>query len=431
MKVNTQKVGPCRVKVMVKAEADETRKDYEEVLNVFMKNARVPGFRIGKVPRDIIKRDFHKELTEEVQRRLFRDLYAKALEQEGVKMVSLVDVGDMLFSPETGILFSMVVDVRPQFDLPKYKKIPVTFDEPAVTEEMVDRHIAIMRKDSVSFVDADESHLIAEGDLVCIDFRGEVDGRPIADLAEDARALSSGEKFWLHLEEGRFMPEILGALNGMRLNESKEGVEVVFGADYPLEALRGKRAVYGFAVKAVKAARLPDDQELIKKRNVESMDCLRESCRKKLFEMEKLMAEHRREKEVEEHLLKKADFDLPESQVNDEIRLALDRMLHEAHYRGLKREDLEKNRDAIVGSATETAKRSLRLRYLLGGIAEQEGIAVSEEETDREIAKLAEHMRMKPEQLRAKMEKEDRLGGFRERIRDDKVVRFILDGLKR
>ena len=82
MKVNTQKVGPCRVKLMVKAEADETRKDYEEVLGLFMKNARVPGFRVGKVPREIVKRDFHKELTEEVQRRLFRNLYGKALEQE-------------------------------------------------------------------------------------------------------------------------------------------------------------------------------------------------------------------------------------------------------------------------------------------------------------------------------------------------------------
>lgn len=431
MKVNTQKVGPCRVKLMVKAEADETRKDYEEIVGLFMKNARVPGFRVGKVPREIVKRDFHKELTEEVQRRLFRNLYGKALEQEGIKMVSLVDVGDMFFSPETGILFSMVVDVRPQFDLPKYKKIPVTFEEPAVTEEMVDRYVGVLRKESVTFTDADESHLIADGDLVSIDFRGEIDGRPVAELAEGARALSSGEGFWLHMEEGHFLPEIIGALKGMRLNESKDSLGVTFGESSPIEALRGKKALYALKVKAVKAARLPDDAEMLKKTGYESMDALRDDNRAHLLESEKRLAERQRERVVLDFLLKKADFDLPESQVNEEIRQALERMLQDAHYRGLKREDLEKNRDEIVGSATGNAKHTLRLRYILGGIAEQEGITVSDEETDSELARMAQSVRMKPEQLRADMEKKERFDDFKERIRDDKTVRFILDGLKK
>jgi len=67
MKVDTQNVASCKVKVIVKAEADETRKEYEEVIKTFMQQGRVPGFRPGKVPREIIKRDFHKEITEEVQ----------------------------------------------------------------------------------------------------------------------------------------------------------------------------------------------------------------------------------------------------------------------------------------------------------------------------------------------------------------------------
>lgn len=138
MKVDTQNVASCKVKVIVKAEADETRKEYEEVIKTFMQQGRVPGFRPGKVPREIIKRDFHKEITEEVQGRLFRALYRQALDQQGIKMVSLLDVSDMLFSPETGITFTLTVDVQPDFDLPKYKKIPVVFEDPVVTEAQVD-----------------------------------------------------------------------------------------------------------------------------------------------------------------------------------------------------------------------------------------------------------------------------------------------------
>ena len=81
MKVDTQHVGPCKVKVVVKAEAEETRPDYEEVIKSFMRHGRVPGFRQGKVPREIIKRDFHKEISEEVHGRLIRSLYKKAVEQ--------------------------------------------------------------------------------------------------------------------------------------------------------------------------------------------------------------------------------------------------------------------------------------------------------------------------------------------------------------
>ena len=81
MKVDTQNVGPCKVKVIVKAEADETRPDYEAVMKSYLQNGRVPGFRQGKVPREIIKQSFHKEITEEVHGRLFRSLYRKVLEQ--------------------------------------------------------------------------------------------------------------------------------------------------------------------------------------------------------------------------------------------------------------------------------------------------------------------------------------------------------------
>lgn len=84
MKVESKVVGPCKAKVFVKAEAEETRNEYESVLKQFMAQGKVPGFRAGKVPREIIKRTFYKEITEEVQSRLFRALYKPALEQRQI-----------------------------------------------------------------------------------------------------------------------------------------------------------------------------------------------------------------------------------------------------------------------------------------------------------------------------------------------------------
>jgi trigger factor len=430
MKVDTQNVGPCKVKVVVKAEAEETRSDYEEVIKSFMRQGRVPGFRPGKVPREIIKRDFHKEISEEVHGRLIRSLYKKAVEQEKIKMVTLLDVGDVLFSPETGITFSMTLDVEPEIDLPKYKKIPVVFEDSAVTEEQVDEHIVRLRKAFAKFDEAPEGGLIEAGDLVSIDFAGLIDGKPVCETAPDAKSISEGTDFWLQVEEDRFLPEIVNAIKGMKTGEAKE-IKFKFDKEQPLEVLRGKKAVYTVTVKAVRKCVLPADEELLKQVKLDSLDKLREQTRTNLAESAQQAEKSRREQTVIEYLLKKTDFELPESQVSDEISATLDRMANEAHYRGLKREDLEKNREAIIENATVSAKRQLRLRYVLGQIAEQEKIAVTDAEVDQKMIELSVEFRMKPEQLRAQVEKNGRLATLRSQIRDEKTMQFLLAEAKR
>ena len=332
MKVDTQNVGPCKVKLIVKAEADETRNDYDEVLKVFMREGRVHGFRPGKVPREIIKREFHSQIMEEVQRRLFQAFYKPALEQAGVKMVALRDIDNVLFSPETGITFTMTVDAEPEFDLPKYKKIPVTFDEPTVTEEQVDEQLDQLRKAFAKFEEAAPEYAIAAGDLVSIDFTGLVDDQPIHTLAEEAKPISEGTGFWVQIEEGRFVQEVLDALVGVKVGETQE-VKVKFPKDHPIEALRGKKAVYTVTPKLVRTRQVAEDAELLAQFKLETLDQLRDQTRKRMLEAAVQAEEQRRRDTVVEFLLKKAEFDLPESLVADEINAVLDTVVNEAHYR--------------------------------------------------------------------------------------------------
>ena len=430
MKVDTQNVGPCKIKVIVKAEADETRPDYEAVMKSFLQNGRVSGFRQGKVPREIIKQNFHKEITEEVHGRLFRSLYRKALEQEKIKMVSLQDVGDMLFSPETGITFAMTLDVQPEFDLPKYKKIPVTFEDPAVTEDQVSAHIDRLRKAFAKFEEAPADHAVEAGDLVSIDFAGLIDGKSVKEIAPEAKSISDGTDFWVQIDEDRFLPEIIAAIKGLKAGASTE-VKFKFDKEQPIEALRGKKAVYQVAVKTVRMRVLPSDEELLKQVKTDSMEKLLEQTRVNLAESAQQAEKQRREQTVIEFLLKKTEFDLPESQVSDEISATLDRMMNEAHYRGLTREDLEKNREAIIENATASAKRQLRVRYVLARIAELEQITLTDAEVNQKIADLSVEFRMKPEQLRAQIEKNERMDTLRSQIRDEKTLQFLLAEAKR
>lgn len=425
MKVDTQSIGPCKVKVIVKAEAEETRSEYEAVIKTFVQHGRIPGFRPGKVPREIVKQHFHKEINEEVHGRLFRSLYTKALEQGKVKMAALRDVGDMLFSPETGITFSMTVDVEPTFDLPKYKKIPVAFEEVAVTEEQVDEHLGRLRKAFAKFEEAPAGYAVVPGDLVSIDFAGKIDGKPVQELAPEAKSISDGVDFWVQSDDERFIPEIIAALKGLQAGDSKE-IKLKFDKEQPIEVLRGKKAVYQVTVKAVRKLVQPSDEELLKQVKTETLEQLREQTRAHLSESAQHAEKQRREQAVIEYLLKKTDFELPESQVSEEINATLDRMMNEARYRGLTREDLEKNREAIIENASTSAKRQLRLRYVLGRIAAEEKIAVSDAEVDGKIAELSVEFRMKPDQLRAQIEKNGRLDTLRSQIRDEKTLQFLL-----
>ncbi len=189
--------------------------------------------------------------------------------------------------------------------------------------------------------------------------------------------------------------------------------------------------MYTVTPKLVRTRQVAEDAELLAQFKLETLDQLRDQTRKRMLEAAVQAEEQRRRDTVVEFLLKKAEFDLPESLVADEINAVLDTVVNEAHYRGLTREELEQNRDAIIESATLTAKRQLRLRYLLGRIAEEEGITVSDDEVDAKIQTLAAGQRSTPEKIRAQIEKNDRMDMLRSRIRDEKTMQSLLDAAKK
>ncbi|MBO7655900.1 MAG: trigger factor [Kiritimatiellae bacterium] len=430
MKVESQKIGPCKVKLLVNAGPDETREDYNAVIKIFDEKGRVPGFRPGKVPRAVLLRTFQKQIKEEVITRLIRKLYRQAVDEQKLKVSALTSVGDELFTPETGISFSMVVDTKPEFDLPKYTKLPVTFEDPVVTDEQVQEQIQHLRKAFAKFEDAGEGYAVADGDLVCMNFSGTIDGKPISEVEPKAAPISEAKDFWLQVEEDRFIPEVVEAIKGLSVG-GKADVKAKFPKEHPLPGLAGKKALYSVEITKIRQCVFPSDEELLTQMKAESMEKLKEDHRASLQENAERAEKARREQSVVETLLKKTgDFDLPDSEVNEEVRLTLDRMLSEAQYRGLTREDLEKNRSTIIESATKIAKNQLRTRYLLLAVAEAEKLTVTDAELDEKIALFAADLKQTPEQLKAALEKNGRMELLKEQVLSEKAMAFMLDAAK-
>ena len=384
MKTDTKKLDKCQVKLVVTLDAEEAAACVKEVEKTFVKEARLPGFRPGKAPVELIRKQFAAQIKDEVQRTMFRRHYADAVKAEGVDEVALADVQDVKCDA-TGGGFTAIIDVKPVFKLPAYKGLKIAPANAKVEDSAVAEQIERLRAAYAKYEDAKEGETVAAGDFVQIDYTGTVDGKPILELAPDAKIVASGTGFWTQVEEGRFLPEILEAVKGMKAGETKAEVKATFDKASAPEPLKGKKAVYSVTLKAFRRRVLPTDAEFAEKAKTESVEALtktiRESMEKQAVEQEAA----RRENDAVEMLLKKVDFDVPQSQVHRAMDGYLNQLAQRAQYAGLTAEYFEQNREKILKDAEENATRQVRLWYVVDAIAEAEKIEAKDEERGKKV----------------------------------------------
>ena len=435
MKFETKESSPCVMALSVKAEADETKAPYQKVLNVFMREASIPGFRKGKVPLNIIKQKFQKEIAQECQQACFSEFYPKALKESGLDAVNLQNVTDVLFTPETGFSCTALVEVKPTFDLPKYKKLAIKAGDATVTDEQVTERLESFRKAFAKFEDAKEGDAIAEGDFVQFDYAGALDDKaktPLAEVAPDQKAVCGATGFWTQLEEGRFLPEILDALKGMKVGETKDDVKVKFPKDNAPEALKGKKCVYTVTVKGFRRRTLPDDATFAADAKAESLDALRAQIREQM-EKDAAAAElENRKGQAIELLLKKADFAVPPSLVQRQIQSYLQDLAQRAQYSGMSADYIEQDRDKILADAEANAVRQVRLSYILLGIAKAENIEATDADVNAGLEKMAAGSNGKTTaaDLLKQLQEHDQVDLYKEQLRAEKAIDLILSEAK-
>lgn len=435
MKFETKESSPCVMALSVKAEADETKAPYQKVLNVFMREASIPGFRKGKVPLNIIKQKFQQEIAHECQQACFSEFYPKALKESGLDAVNLQNVTDVLFTPETGFSCTALVEVKPTFDLPKYKKLAIKAGDATVTDEQVTERVESFRKAFAKFEDAKEGDAIAEGDFVQFDYAGALDDKaktPLAEVAPDQKAVCGATGFWTQLEEGRFLPEILDALKGMKAGETKDDVKVKFPKDNAPEALKGKKCVYTVTVKGFRRRTLPDDATFAADAKAESLDALRAQIREQM-EKDAAAAElENRKGQAIELLLKKADFAVPPSLVQRQIQSYLQDLAQRAQYSGMSADYIEQNRDKILADAEANAVRQVRLSYILLGIAKAENIEATDADVNAGLEKMAAGSNGKTTaaDLLKQLQEHDQVDLYKEQLRAERAIDLILSEAK-
>ena len=423
MNVTVENLAPCRklVRVEVATEAVETA--FKEVAAEFHREVKLPGFRPGKAPRDMVARTYSKEIEAEVKRKLIGDTYKKALADQKLSVVGYPDIEEIQFERGKPLQFAATVETAPEFELPEYKGLAIKREVGGVNDADVERALTILRDQRATYTDV--SRPVQDNDFVVVNYTATTDGKPLTEIAPTARGLTQQQNFWMHIKPGSFIQGFTEQLLGASAGE-KRTVNVDFPADFVSQPLAGKKAVYEVEIVQVKEKHLPEvNDEFAKAFGAESAEKLRTGV---VGDLENEL-EYKKRRDVRDQLIRglmeKVQFDLPQSVVLNETRNVIYDIVRENQQRGVSKEVIDRQKDEIYAAANNSAKDRVKVSFLLNRIAEKEGIKVDQKELTQRILFLADQYQIRPEKFIKQLQDRNGFGEIHEQILAAKTLDFL------
>ena len=408
--------------ISVEIPADEVARETEVIIQKYQKVARLPGFRAGHVPASIIKQRFGEEVKSDVVEALVPKYFRREAEKQGLLPVSQPRVTDLHIHDSEPLRFKASFEVMPEIPVEGYKELRSDKPEIAVNDEEVEQELENVREQHATFTSV-EGRPLADGDFA----QASLDGRPQdGQAAKDANPVRMDEVL-VEIGGKNTMPEFTEHLRG-----ASAGEERTFTVNYPQDAsdkrLAGKTFSYTVKIHAIKQKTLPELNDEFAKELGEftSMDAVKKQIRENMEAEKRHAAEHEAKDKLVAELVKRNEFEVPESLVERQIDLRLERGLRALAAQGMKMEDMKKmDLPRLRVGQREQALQDVKSSLLLERIAELEKITVSDDELNQEVEALAKQTKQTPEAVRARLTQDGGLDRIRNRIRSEKALDFL------
>jgi trigger factor len=429
MKMEVTELGPMKRALKIEVPADEVTQRFAQAYTELNRQVSIPGFRPGKAPMALLEKKYAKAVEEDVIRSLVPDYYDRAVRQAGIVpvLVEIPPLERVKIKRDSPFTFTATVEIKPKIDLRDYKApnpISLKPDKRTVTDEQIDRGLAVLREQHARLDAAPAGHAIGDGDYVILDLEGSLDGQPLEGTKKDGQLHKVGSN-----------AAILGLEIDRHVTGKHEGEVVTipqpYPANHPDHRVAGKTVSFVLTIKAVKQKMLPAlDDEFAK-------DCgpytsLQEIKDRLQSEMEKAL-----KKEIEEtykdtilkRLVETHHFDLPETLIERELEAIVRQQVQQQQRRGgtdpsaINQDNLKKVRD----DNRQEAERRVKVGLILEAIAEKEGLSVSQDDINAEITRLATELRMPMAELVKMIQAggRDSIDELRARILADKALDFV------
>ena len=404
-------------RIQIEVPADQVTREYEEISRRFQRTASLPGFRKGKVPRSLVQKSFAGRIRQEVVNRLLDDAYRNAIREADIDPISYPTIDKLEFNLGEPMTIHAVVEVKPEIEFVDYKGVKAVRPAAAITDDDLDQALENLRERQAQFRCV-EGRTAQADDMVIVD-----------QEAHDETGLKipkgSGEDLAIPVGRRLTRPEFEEALIGAAAGDERK-VQVDFPADADDPAFAGKNVTFTLFVKEVKLKELPDldDDFASEMGDFGTVDDLRAAVHADLERHATQRAEESLRSQLVEILVERNPFDLPVAMVERYLDSVVESSA--AQSRRDPREAASFDPDVVREQHREMAQKLIRKTLLFEAIQKLESIAVSEEDLDEHVAKIAELNNLPPRKMRVSLEKEGKLARLHDELLEEKTFGVLI-----
>jgi trigger factor len=413
--VSVEDVGPCRKQLTVEVPAPAVEAETERVARDLSRRVKVPGFRKGKVPLQIVQQRFRQDIEREVVDRLVPRYWHQAEAESDLDPMTPPKVEQVDLQQGAPLTFVATVETRPEVELGNIHDFDLPDMDVEPSEEEIGEALESIRRDTADRVPVDRP--ASRGDLVSLE---------VEEMATEGAPSAESQRIEVEVGDSNVWEELSLAVTGLAPEQEAEFVRRDAGGG--AETADQDRS-FRIRVLTVKEAELPPLDDDLAKRfgDFESLDELRTDIGERL-RTEK-MAERRvkRERAMLEQLAERHPVRLPEGVVEGEIRQLLQEYAESMSQRGVDVETAELDWEGLAQELRPQAERRTLVRFLLDAVAKAEGISVSEEEFESRLAVIARAQRQTTVAVRRTLDEAGRLGALRAQMQREKTIRHLLD----
>jgi len=416
---------PCKITATFEITSQKVRDEIEKIFTQIQKDAQLPGFRAGKVPMEIIKKEFAKTAEERALNRLAADAIYEYAKEANIRVAAAPAVSEISFPSENndekkGLTFKAVIECHPEIPpIKNYKKIKINRKKISVDEAEIKERINILRERNATLVPDLSLEVKAGQGFAVIDYDLYIDG----ELLKEA----SAQNYIVDVSNPANIKGLNEALAGMKVGETKE-IEISFPKEYPNPKLQQKNGKLRFTLKDVKKKNIPDaDDNFAKNLGFENLSALTDAI-KSAIQQEKEEADRRSTREqIEETLLKHNPFEVPPSLTEDYANSLLESIKNYLTKTGAitSEEDWEKKKEEFKTRSLEDARNGLRLEYIYGKLAQMENISVTDDEINNLRESLKKNWKGTDEDFEKKWNED--ADNIKHSLFREKVLKFLTD----
>jgi len=407
----------CKHALDITVPVAEVEQETARAAALIQGKARLPGFRPGKAPLSIVKTRFAGDIRQEVLDALVPRFLQAAVEQDNLHLVGRPNISDVHFHAGEPLRFKAEFEVAPTFDLGEYRGVTVTYNEPTVSDADVDERVEQIRDQKAQYVNEDPRPLV-DGDYAVVSL----------ESLEGVEEKVSQEELMLKIGDEATMKEFSESLRGASPEDVRE-FEVTYPEDYDRPNLAGKTVKFRAVVKAVRRKDLPELNDEFAKDlgDFKTLEELKETIRKSIFQER----EHRAKEEAKQQLIDKLvdthEFPVPDAYIDRQIQINVENQLRSLAAQGVDPNQIKLDWEKVRETQKPRAIKDVKASLILDKIGEREAIAPTQEEVDREVARIARQQREALAVTRAKLQKEGGLARIGGHIRTDKTLNFLFD----